>query len=166
MTEWIPFPGDELLGERPPVECAGCRNRASGVAGAGSPKRTICFQCYRAHFERRRRLAASLEALSASEGRFLLTQPFESVDHERLARLRHTRELARADAARLSRFDRRRRDAQIAARHLLDSGGVAGAAQQRPAVAVSAARVVQAVASGGAVPLQMPLAWLPFLMSR
>ena len=161
--EWMPFPGGELLGERPRVACATCRSQAQGVAN-----RTICFQCYRAHREHRRRLLAALETISASEAAFQATQPFEPVDRERLERLRLAREAAQSTGgAGLSRFDPRRRRAQIAARHALDAADVARSAPQLRRDGTSdSARVVRAVVVPGGVELPVPMAWLPFLMSR
>jgi hypothetical protein len=163
--EWMPFPGGELLGERSQVSCAACRSRRDSRADTHG--RTLCFQCYRATLERRRRLAAALEAVVASDQRFQETRPFEPVDRERLDRLRAARLAERQEATLLNGFARRRRAAQIAARHVLESGDCGmRAGQHKSSAADRETRVVHAVAVGAGTPLSMPLAWLPFLMSR
>ena len=89
---------------------------------------------------------------TASEARFQTTLPFEPVNRPRLDRLRAERSAARAELKTGSgRFVDKRRQAQIAARHALDR--IAAGLQSR-GVVISAAE------------LQLPEAWIPFLVSR
>ena len=108
-------------------------------------------------------MQAARNLCTASEARFQETLPFEPVNRARLQQLRMERATARAGSKSGSgRFVDKRRQAQIAARHALDriaaglkSRGVSGPARH-PAIteAIHAAE------------LQLPAAWLPFVVSR
>jgi hypothetical protein len=108
-------------------------------------------------------LQAARNLYTASEARFQDTLPFEPVNRVRLERLRTERSAARAGLKSGSgRFVDTRRQAQIAARHALDriaarlkSRGVAEAMRD-PAIADAI----------HAAELQLPVAWLPFVVSR
>ena len=166
--EWISFPGGELEGRRPRVLCPACREAlkqdASGVraASAGQPK-PLCFQCYRAELARDRALKAAGEINTASEARFQCTLPFEPVNRARLDRLRGERALARAAAqAGAGRYVDRRRHAQIEARHALQRIAEGLRARRAPAPLTGSADVEDVHAAE----LQLPDAWLPFVVSR
>ena len=173
--EWVTFPGGELEGQRPQGMCPICRERlraearaaAKGVAeiphAPASSLRPICFQCYRVDQARQRALQAARNLYTASEARFQDTLPFEPVNRVRLERLRLERSAARAGLKSGSgRFVDTRRQAQIAARHAIDriavelkSRGVAEPTRH-PAIADAI----------HAAELQLPAAWLPFVVSR
>src|SRR5262245_41134217 len=116
--EWVTFPGGELEGERPKALCPACREAVrSGRASA--PRRTLCFQCYRAELDRQRALRAAGDLDTASEARFQSQLPFERVDVARLETLKTARaEVRRRNAG---GYDDRRRRAQIEARHALQT---------------------------------------------
>jgi hypothetical protein len=167
--EWITFPGGELEGRRPRALCPACRQALRRTASGPSrtaallQPRPLCFQCYRTELARERALAAAGEINTASEARFQCTLPFEPVNRARLDRLRAERALARADVqAGAGRYADRRRHAQIEARHAL----------QRIAEGLRAHRAQTALAGSGdaeaihAAELQLPDAWLPFVVSR
>jgi hypothetical protein len=114
-------------------------------------------------------LKAAGELDTASEERFQTGLPFERVDVPRLERLRANRSAARvAFSAGSGRFANKRRQAQIAARHALhriaaglragDGGGLQPALDHE-----SRHKMADAV---HAAELQLPDAWLPFVMSR
>ncbi len=159
-SEWVPFPGGELEGTRPRVLCEACRGRlaASAISGA------LCFQCYRAGLERDRQLRAAAALDTASDARFQSAFPFEPVNHARLARLKVERAQARATlhATPAGRFVDKRRHAQIAARHALQR--VVTGVQARAADPAEINRSLAAAAH--AAELQLPEAWLPFVVSR
>lgn len=139
---WIAFPGGELEGKRPKAMCPACRDRANKTG-------TLCFQCYRADLDRERALKVAAELDTASEARFQTAFPFEPVNRPRLERLRVERGAARAAMQTgADRFVDKQRRAQIAARHAL----------QRTPVSIDAAL--------RAAELQLPEAWLPFVVSR
>jgi hypothetical protein len=167
--EWITFPGGELEGRRPRVLCRACREalrrEASRPKGsvAPMPPKPLCFQCYRAELARERALAAAGAINTASEARFQCTLPFEPVNRARLDRLRGERALARAAAqAGDGRYVDRRRHAQIAARHALQriADGVRAHRGQSPVAGSADSDVIHAAE------LQLPDAWLPFVVSR
>jgi hypothetical protein len=163
--EWVSFPGGELEGQRPQVLCPACRGELKRSAAAGSPfePRTLCFQCYRAGLDHDRALKAAGELDTGSAERFQTMLPFEPVNRGRLAMLKAERAEAR-ESARLGtgQFVDKRRHAQIAARHVLQRifSGVSG----RQAPADAAARAIAAATH--AAELQLPDAWLPFVVSR
>jgi hypothetical protein len=157
--------------------CPSCRERlrARAVAPDASVRRpdllgrasgeraTLCFECYRADLARERALKAARDLDTASEPRFQSSLPFDPVNRLRLERLRAERATARtAMQAGVGRFGDKRRHAQIAARHALQrvAAGLqsCGAAKQE---------IDQRMASAiHAAELQLPDAWLPFVVSR
>ena len=142
QADWAVFPGGELEGQRPRVLCRACRRGGSGQAG------TLCFQCYRAHLDRDRALRAAANLDTGSEARFQEVLPFEPIQTARLVRLKVERQRARDLAgAGLGRLADRRRRAQMAAREALR--GIAARTS-----------VIHAAE------LQLPSAWLPFVLSR
>jgi hypothetical protein len=168
--DWVPFPGGELEGPRPSALCPACRSRLRQSALQGAPAqvarptpRTLCFECYRASLERERRLAAAAQLNTASEARFQESLPFDPVNHVRLKMLRAEREAARTEARVIhGGFDERRRRAQIAARHALRD-----AVSMRRTAMVSAVERERIIAAAvHAAELQLPAAWLPFVMAK
>ena len=166
-TEWITFPGGELEGQRPKARCPACRARD----GRPESRAPLCFQCYRAELDRERALKAAGQLDTASDERFQTALPFEPIDMPRLQMLRVARAVARAaDCAADRAADRaperaglqtgagryvdKRRQAQIAARHALQQ--IAAGVQARGAM----------LAAMHAAGLQLPEAWLPFVVSR
>jgi hypothetical protein len=155
--QWVSFPGGELEGRRPKVLCPSCRDALAQRAATrsealSSRSALLCFACYRANLDRDRLLRAAGDLDTASEERFQTQLPFEPVDKPRLEKLKVDRATARAAVVLgAERFSDRRRQAQIAARHVLQSIG--GGLKAREL----AARAAE---------LQLPEAWLPFVMSR
>ena len=162
--EWVTFPGGELEGKRPKALCAACRERLERSAGGRGEirgRRTLCFQCYRAELDRERALTAAGQIETASEARFQTSLPFDPVNRPRLDMLKADRASARATVHGASeRFAERRRHAQIAARHALQT---------------IAASLRETRARGGdhamadalhAAELQLPESWLPFVVAR
>ncbi len=170
MDEWVSFPGGELEGKRPKALCAACREAlkretASPVRGSGpSPtSRPLCFQCYRADLERDRAIQAAGELNTASEARFQSQLPFEPVNQARLDMLKADRATARtASVQGIGQYVDRRRHAQIAARHALQAIAAGLKARQLTPALQSQALV----ALTHSAELQLPEAWLPFVMSR
>jgi hypothetical protein len=191
-TAWVEFPGGELEGQPPKALCQECRAklqalsngsvsasarraaqaifgetrnstepRTSVDAAPGRRSRPICFQCYRAEFERQRALKAAGDLDTASEARFQFGLPFEPVNRARLETLRADRAAARAEMqSGPGRFIDKRHHAQIAARHALQQI-VAGVSEN------DAARRSRVLAdSAHAAELQLPEAWLPFVVAR
>lgn len=170
-TGWISFAGGELQGQRPEALCPSCREtlRARTRGGRGAPgadrdrEGTLCFQCYRAGLDRERALRAAAALDTASEERFQTQLPFEPVDRSRLERLRLDRIGARQAARQgVGRDADRRRRAQIAARHALQSiaAGLRGRQLAAPELERELAIAVHAAE------LQLPEAWLPFVVGR
>jgi len=155
-TEWVKFPGGELEGRRPKVLCPACRH-------GRKPTATLCFQCYRAELDREKALKAAGDLDTASDARFQDSLPFEPVNQLRLGQLKAERAEARA-AARIGAgaYVDRRRHAQIAARRAL-LAIAAGLEARQLAPAQSRAAMGSAL---HASELQLPDAWLPFVMSR
>ena len=155
-TEWITFPGGELEGKRPKVLCPACKANLEPSRGTG-PERSrgaLCFQCYRAALDRERAIKAAGQLDTATDERFQTALPFEPVDRARLEQLRALRASERASMqSGAARFVDRRRQAQIAARHAL----------QRIAEGLDARSLAAATR---AAELQLPEAWLPFVVSR
>jgi hypothetical protein len=175
--EWVSFPGGELEGQRPRVLCPACREalKTAAVLGAVRPVArrragaTLCFQCYRANLDRERALRQAGAIDTASEARFQEQLPFEPVDEGRLAVLKHERAEARfaprATGALLQgseRFADRRRQAQIAARHALQS--IVAARPSRGSASITYDRTIAAALH--AAELQLPESWLPFVVAR
>ena len=166
--EWVTFPGGELEGKRPKALCAQCREALKRQSAASSPagsktSRRLCFDCYRADFARMRALKAAGELNTASEARFQTQLPFEPVNQARLDSLKAARVEARAEASRgPGQYADRRRRAQIQARHALQTIAAGLEARRLTAAAQS-----QAMASAiHAAELQLPEAWLPYVVSR
>ena len=113
--------------------------------------------------ERERALRAAGELNTASTERFQSALPFEPVNHSRLARLRHERATSRvASQAGVGRYVDTRRQAQIAARHALER--IVIGLRERNATAAERDRVLSSATH--AAELQLPEAWLPFVVSR
>jgi hypothetical protein len=156
--EWVTFPGGELEGARPRVRCPDCRRRAARAPACSTPE-PICFQCYRVDQARQRALRAARNLNTASEERFQTTLPFEPVNRARLERLRAERSTARATMKIGSgRYVDKRRHAQIAARHALDriAAGLRSRGAHNPSFSDA----------NHAAELQLPEAWIPFVVSR
>jgi len=171
--EWVSFPGGELEGRPPTTLCPPCREalrRATvvGTGGAGYGRtdrrtRTLCFQCYRAGLERDRALRAAGALETASDARFQCQLPFEPVNTGRLATLKVDRAAARGVMLHgAERFVDKRRRAQIAARHALQT--IAARLARTRAEQVDRDRAF-AIALHAAE-LQLPDAWMPFVVSR
>ncbi len=161
-NEWVTLPGGELEGRRPSTLCGPCRLRRA----AGAPPRTICFECYRADRERNASIQAAAEFESTSESRFRDGLPFEPVNLPRLRRLKAERASARRQAlGGVGRFGDKRRHAQIAARHALQRIVAGVASRQRDSIAGDRVRREE-LAAIHAAELQLPDAWLPFVVSR
>ena len=171
--EWVSFPGGELEGKRPKALCPTCREALKREAAAPSThsalttrrsRRTLCFACYRAELDRQKAIGAAGRLDTASEARFQYQLPFEAVDRPRLEMLKADRQAARiADRATIGGLsvDKRRR-AQIEARHALHRIAAGLAAN-----AVAKAERDRAMAAVfHAAELQLPEAWIPFVMSR
>lgn len=159
--EWVTFPGGELEGKRPKAVCPACREAMN--RGFVPTARTLCFQCYRAELERERALRAAGTVNTGSEERFQAQLPFEQVNRARLAALKAARAEARAAASQgPGAYVDKRRQAQIAARHALQQIA-AGLKARRVAAAVQAQALDEAT---HAAELQLPEAWLPFVLSR
>jgi len=123
----------------------------------------LCFQCYRAELERQRALKAAGDLDTASEARFQDGLPFEPVNQVRLEHLRAERSAARAAMqSGPDRFVDRRHRAQIAARHALQR--IAAGLSTREVSKVERDR--QMLAAAHAAELQLPDAWLPFVVAR
>ena len=138
----------------------------------------MCFQCYRADLERDRALKAAGVLDTATDARFQSQLPFEPVDRARLEMLKAERAGARVSAVQgIGHYADKRRHAQIAARHALqqiadglsacrssardDRSGGGNARQLAPATQAEAM-----AAAAHAAELQLPEAWLPFVVSR
>ncbi len=166
--EWVSFPGGELEGKRPKALCPVCRaalhREAAGFASR-SPglSRPLCFQCYRAELERERALRAAGDLDTASEARFQFQLPFEPVNRARLDILKAARvEARRAASEGIGQCVDKRRQAQLAARRALQTLAAGLNVRQL-------APTLQATATDAAIhaaELQLPDAWLPFVMSR
>ena len=165
--EWVSFPGGELEGKRPKALCPTCREALRRAAGGlrGSDRaraRTLCFQCYRAELERERAVKAAGSLDTSSDARFQFQLPFEPLNRPRLDALKATR--AEARAARPPYVDRRRR-AQIDARHALAqiAAGLTARGLTAPGSAEGDRALFDAV---HAAELQLPEAWIPFVVAR
>ena len=161
-NDWVQFPGGELEGQRPRALCPDCRHKLS-ERSRELKRAPLCFQCYRAEIERQRALKAAGDLNTASEERFQSSLPFEPINRARLERLRAERAAARAELRTGSgQFVDRRRRAQIAARDALRE--IANGLRTRQVAKVDADRVM--LAAFHAAELQLPDAWLPFVVSR
>ena len=159
--EWVTFPGGELEGTRPKALCPACREAFKREARPARP--TLCFQCYRVDLDRERALRAAGELDTASDARFQSQLPFEPVNRVRLDTLKAARIDARATASQgIGQYADKRRHAQIEARHALQAIAAGLHARQ-----LTPAAQAQAMASAiHAAELQLPDAWLPYVVSR
>jgi hypothetical protein len=163
--EWVSFPGGELQGKRPNTHPTHLTH-LTHLTDPAHPTHltgTLCFQCFRASLDRDRALKAAGELDTATDARFQFALPFEPVDETRLAVLKAERGLARVEARHGSgEFVDRRRRAQIEARHVLNTVLTGVKARQLPA----SLRERQIASAIHAAELQLPEAWLPFVVSR
>jgi hypothetical protein len=165
--EWVSFPGGELEGKRPKALCPACRDALNRAAACAEPyhSRTLCFQCYRAELDRERGLKRAGDLDTASIERFQTTLPFEPVNRARLAMLKADRVTARESLRQgTGPFVEKRRQAQIAARHALQR--IFAGVNARTATASPDAGAAIVAAATHAAELQLPEAWLPFVVSR
>ena len=126
------------------------------------PSRPLCFQCYRAELDRQRAIGAAGALDTGSAARFQVQLPFEPVNRARLDALKAARAEARSDAKRgVGRYVDKRRQAQIAARHTLQC--LADGLKARKLTPAAAAHAMDAAIH--AAELQLPDAWLPFVVS-
>ena len=167
--EWVSFPGGELEGKRPKALCAACREAlkrealSSRPARPSSPSRPLCFQCYRAELDRERAIAAAGQLDTASDARFQFQLPLEPINQSRLDSLKAARSEARtASVQGIGAYVDKRRRAQIAARHALQAIAEGLRAQRISAPE----RRDEMTAAIHAAELQLPEAWLPFVVSR
>jgi hypothetical protein len=167
--EWVTFPGGELEGKRPKALCGACREALKheaatyGTTGAARRSRLLCFDCYRADLARARALKDAGDLDTASEARFQTQLPFEPVNHARLDRLKAGRADARATASHgIGQYADKRRRAQIQARHALQTIAAGLEARQL----TPAAQMQTMAAAIHAAELQLPEAWLPYVVSR
>jgi len=167
--EWVTFPGGELEGQRPKALCAACREvlkreaATYGAPGAARRSRLLCFDCYRADLARTRALNDAAAFATPSEERFQSQLPFEPVNKPRLERLKAERIEARTTASQgIGRYADKRRHAQIEARHALQriAEGLRAHRAQAPLAGSADADAIHAAE------LQLPDAWLPFVVSR
>jgi hypothetical protein len=157
--EWVSFPGGELEAPRPTVLCPACREKPHRNL-SNAP---LCFACYRTSVDRERALKAAGDLNTASEARFQSALPFEPVNRSRLARLRTERAMARMAAHEgVGQYVDKRRQAQMAARHALER--IVIGLRERNAPAAERDRVLSSATH--AAELQLPEAWLPFVISR
>lgn len=166
IEEWVSFPGGELEGRRPKALCASCRDVLKRAAAGGAARgsvRPLCFQCYRADLDRDHAMQAAGELDTASESRFQTQLPFEPVNRARLDMLKAERtSTRRASVQGIGQYADKRRQAQIAARHALQA--IAAGLKARRLPADVEAQMLAAVAHSAE--LQLPEAWLPFVVSR
>lgn len=172
-NEWVSFPGGELEGKRPKALCPSCREALkreadgpSRLAGRSRSSGALCFQCYRAELDRERALAAAGQLDTATDARFQWQLPLEPVNAGRLAELKGARAEARIAASRgIGVYVDKRRRAQIAARHALQAIAD-GLRAHRGVVGSAAERTPEMTAAIHAAELQLPEAWLPFVVGR
>jgi len=165
--EWVSFPGGELEGQRPRALCPACREALKAAAMRPGDRLhaggTLCFQCYRANLDRERALREAGTINTASDARFQEQLPFEPVDEGRLAMLKVERTTSRGVLLQsAAQFADRRRRAQMAARHALQS-----ILAVRPARASASGVYDESIAAAfHAAELQLPESWLPFVSAR
>ncbi|MBI3400756.1 MAG: hypothetical protein HY048_04990 [Acidobacteria bacterium] len=100
-------------------------------------------------------MAAAGQLDTASDARFQTQLPLEPVNTARLQTLKAERAEARVVASRgIGQYVDKRRQAQIAARHALQAIAAGLKTRQIPVDAIHAAE------------MQLPEAWLPFVVSR
>ena len=167
-SNWRPFPGGELEGLASKARCPKCRESARhGNADRPRGQAALCFQCYALDLERTRALRAAGELDTASEARFQSSLPFEPVNHARLIRLKAERQEARVVERRgVGLYVEKRRRAQIEARHALATI-FQGLKQRRLAsIADPAAARSTGTSATFTGELQLPVAWLPFVVAQ
>jgi hypothetical protein len=163
--EWLSLPGGELQAPRPSVLCPACRAKlqASPSNASNPSNRPACFACYRATVERERALKAAGELNTASVERFQSALPLEPVNQSRLAQLRTDREASRVTSRQgIGHYVDKRRQAQIAARHALEQ--IVIGLRDRNLTNEERDRVLSNATH--AAELQLPEAWLPFVVAR
>jgi hypothetical protein len=107
-------------------------------------------------------LRAAGQLDTASEERFQVQLPFEPINVPRLATLKADRADARAASViGIGRFVDKRRQAQIAARHALQT--IASGLRVRQLAGDNVHAMDMAI---HAAELQLPESWLPFVVSR
>jgi hypothetical protein len=131
----------------------------------------LCFQCYRAGLDRERAIKAAGQLDTASDARFQSQLPFEPIDKPRLEMLKAERADARAFASLgVGQFVDKRRQAQIAARHALQTIAGLNARELSSHAASSGvereARDRAMTMAIHAAELQLPESWLPFVVAR
>jgi hypothetical protein len=164
--EWVSFPGGELEGRRPTTLCPSCREALKREATSrfrpSGPSRPLCFQCYRAGLDRERALTAAGQLDTATDARFQWQLPFEPINAGRLAELKRARADARiAASVGIGVYADKRRQAQLAARHALQA-----IADGLRAHRGAPERTPEMTAAIHAVELQLPEAWLPFVVGK
>jgi hypothetical protein len=167
--EWVSFPGGELEGKRPKALCPACREALkreavtpSRLSSPSRPSRALCFQCYRADLDRDRAIAAAGQLDTASDARFQFQLPLEPINAGRLSELKAARADARAVSSRgIGVFVDKRRQAQIAARHALQA--IASGLTARRLAPELRPEMMDAI---HAAELQLPDAWIPFVVAR
>jgi hypothetical protein len=134
-----------------------------GPSGAARRSRLLCFDCYRADLARVRAFKAAGALDTGSDARFQTQLPFETVNHARLGALKAARSDARATASQgIGQYADKRRHAQIQARHALQT--IAAGLKARQLAPAAQAQVLASAAH--AAELQLPEAWLPYVVSR
>jgi hypothetical protein len=169
---------------RDALKAAAVRSAERSGVGPGDRLRaggTLCFPCYRANLDRERALREAGIINTASEARFQEQLPFEPLNEGRLALLKYERTNTRGappprgslrprgaplDSGALldsvERFADRRRRAQMAARHALQS-----ILAVRPSRASASSVYDRSIAAAfHAAELQLPESWLPFVVAR
>jgi hypothetical protein len=147
-----------LEGKRPKALCSACREALKREV-----TRPLCFDCYRADLARARAMKEAGELDTASDARFQTQLPFEPVNRARLGMLKAERAEARATASQgIGQYADKRRHAQIQARHALQAVA-AGLKARQLAPAVQAQAMASAI---HAAELQLPDAWLPYVVSQ
>jgi hypothetical protein len=144
------------------------KREATGFGGSGpsrpsSRSRSLCFQCYRTDLDRERTLRAAGDLDTGSEARFQFQLPLEPVNRARLDMLKVERGHARTAAREgIGQYVDKRRHAQIDARRALQA--LAAGLKARQLTPQAQARTMDAAIH--AAELQLPDAWLPFVVSR
>jgi hypothetical protein len=165
--DWVSFPGGELEGKRPKVLCPGCREKLTRAPLDALRARALCFQCYRAGMERDHALLAAGQVNTASEARFQEALPLEPVNRPRLDMLKVERAAERARMrVGAGQFVDKRRQAQIAARHALQQIAIGLRARAHAGGNTPGNFPAAEAAAIHAAELQLPEAWLPFVVSR
>lgn len=126
--EPVNFAGGEPEEIHPKAPCPSCREALKREAATYGPSgrsrrwRLLCFDCYRADFERTRAFKAAGELDTASAARFESQLPFEPVNRSRLEMLKAERSESRAAVSRgIGQYMDKQRHAQIEARHVLQA---------------------------------------------